>query len=56
VIFKIMGILIKLAPLGVLGTIAFTVGHTAPARSSSWACWSPCTMARCGLRVVVLGW
>jgi len=42
VIFKIMGILIKLAPLGVLGAIAFTVGQ-----------YGICSLKQLGMLVVL---
>lgn len=38
VFFRIMAFIIKLAPLGVLGAIAFRPASTASRRSSNWAC------------------
>ena len=46
VLFKIMGIIIKLAPLGVLGAIAFPSASTASARCASLACWCCCSTPR----------
>ena len=45
VLFKTMGIIIKLAPLGVLGAIAFTVGKYGIGSLKQLGCWWCCSTA-----------
>jgi aerobic C4-dicarboxylate transport protein len=43
VIFRIMGMIVRLAPIGVFGAIAFTTSKYGLDRCSTWAAWWRCS-------------
>jgi aerobic C4-dicarboxylate transport protein len=43
VIFRIMGMIVRLAPIGVFGAIAFTTSKYGLIRCSTWAAWWRCS-------------
>ena len=48
VLFRAMGLIVRMAPLGVLGAVAYTVGQYGCILSSSLPLWWSCSGSRSG--------